>query len=111
MDFEALKEQLKNTEIKNFEDERKKKKKEVIEELSDYYSIPIQKDAFNGNVIKLSGEEFNAFYQNYHNGRDAYSFREKLHKMDEWFFDKPYKVQQNWMNYIARWMSKDFYKE
>ena len=104
----SILENLKNTEEVDYKKKSKiqeKEKKEALdEELNGYYSIDNSKQPFIGNVIELTGEEFNAYFQRFCDGRAEYQFREKLEKMDEWFYDKPYKVQKNWMNYIAKWL-------
>ncbi len=113
MDFEEYlrqaKEQIKNTEIVKYEkvDNRKK----VYDECNDYYSIGCTKDAYEGEIIKLNGEEFNIYYQKYGNGRTEYQFRDKLDAMDYWLSDKPYRVTQNWMKYIPQWLNKGDYND
>ena len=109
MNFEEYlkqaKEQIRNTEIVTYE--KPNKKKEVYEEANDYYSIPNTKEGFKGDVIELNGEEFNLFFQKYSNGLTEYRFRDKLERMDNWLSDKPYKVTQNWINYIPQWLQNN----
>jgi hypothetical protein len=98
------KEQIKNTEI--VKHEKKDKRKEAYEEANDYYTIPCTKEGYEGDVIELNGEEFNVYYQKYGAGRTEAQFRDKLDRCDYWLHDKPYRVQQNWMGYVPKWMMK-----
>lgn len=71
-----------------------------------YYTFPFSGESYEGDVIKLHREELRVLYQTYsHNGEDA--FRRTLDRFDGWFFDKPYKVQQKWLQYITRWLQKE----
>ena len=99
--LKQAKEQIKNAEIANYK--KPSKKKEAYEEANDYYSIPNSKEGYAGEVIELSGEEFNVYYQKFGYGRTENQFRDKLDKMDEWFFDKPHRVQQYWIKYLPTW--------
>lgn len=71
----------------------------------DYYSLPNTKEPFNGLVIKLDEDSFDYLFQNY-TTLSEYDFREKLHRMDEWLSDKPYKLYMNngWVNWIIKWL-------
>jgi len=69
----------------------------------DYYSLPNSKEPFDGLVIKLDSESFDYLFQGYAE-TDEYSFREKLHRYDEWLSTKPYKVYTNWVNHIVKWL-------
>lgn len=100
MDFKSL---IDNLQTLQPTEKFQKKKKES--EFNGYYILPCTKEPFDGAVIKLSGEEFNALFQTW--GQDEFRFREKLWKYDEWFETKAYKVQQNWLKLITTWMQKD----
>ena len=102
MDFQALKDIIKNTEIKKFSP----KQSDLIENTTGYYTMPCAKEPFDGEVIQLTGDEFYVFFQKY-STVDEHNFREKLARMDEWFFDKPYKVTRNWLSYITKWLEKE----
>jgi hypothetical protein len=97
--LEELKEGLRNTEIVS----KPKAQSKIIEESTGYYTLPCTKEPFDGDVIKLSGDEFYLFFQRY-SQTDEHKFREKLDRMDEWFFDKPHKVQVKWMDYVLKWL-------
>ena len=94
MDIEELlrqaKENIQNAEVMG--DQRKEKKAEYIEDLNGHYFIPNSKQPYKGDVIKLSSEEFNAYFQRFSGGMDEYRFRDKLDNMDAWLYDKPYRI-------------------
>jgi hypothetical protein len=71
----------------------------------DYYSLPNTKEPFEGKVIKLDSAAFDYLFQNYASTSE-YEFREKLQRYDEWLSDKPYKVYNNWVNHIVKWLNK-----
>jgi len=100
MDFTELKRSIGKIQIVKTV---KEKKEDVY---SGYYTLPCTKEPFLADVIKLSGPEFNAFFQEYSDGNED-RFRAKLEKMDEWFYDKPYRVQQGWMGYVTKWLLKE----
>lgn len=99
MDFEELKKSLADVEIIT----ETKKKNTIIEDCSGYYTLPCAKQPFEGDVIKLSGDEFYVMFQRYSDNTEE-AFRERLERMDEWFHDKDYCVQKNWINYIMKWL-------
>lgn len=98
-DLEAIKEQIQNAEIINKPPPQRK----IIEESTGYYTLPCTKEPFNGDVIKLSGDEFYILYQRF-SYVDEGKFRDKLHSMDEWMFNKPYRVQAKWIEYVPKWL-------
>lgn len=84
---------------------RRPKKPKIIEETTGYYTLPCSRDPFDGKVVKLSGDEFYLFFQLY-SETSEYDFREKLERIDEWFLDKPYKVQSKYVEYLPKWLKK-----
>ena len=104
MDFQALKDSIRNVEIIN--KPTVDKKKELYDEVNGYYSIPNTKEPFHGDVIELSGDEFNVYFQKFGQGMSEYQFRDRLESMDIWLSDKPYNVTKNWMSYIPKWLMK-----
>ena len=84
----------------------KKKKKEALDDIRGPYSLPCSFEAFDGEVIKLSGHEFALFFNKY-SFEDEYAFRERLECMDYWLRDKPYRISSNWLKYITQWLTRD----
>lgn len=80
--------------------------KEILDRYKGYYTLPFSGDGFEGEVIKLDPESFNILYQRFCE-HDEHRFRTKLEKMDDWFFDKPYKVYSNWLTHILKWMERE----
>lgn len=78
----------------------------LLEDLTGYYSLPFSGEPFEGDVIKLDPQSFGILFNQYSRTTED-KFREKLERMDEWFYDKPYRVQQGWLRYITQWMQKD----
>lgn len=79
-------------------------KKHEIEQNFGYYSFPYSGEPFNGTVVNLTKDEFKIFFEHEGNG-DERKFRERLERMDNWFVNKPYKVQQQWPHLIAKWIT------
>jgi len=71
----------------------------------DYYSLPCTKEPFDGQVIKLTGEDFDYLFQNYTQTSED-KFREKLSRMDDWLSTKHYKLyaNNNWVNWVIKWL-------
>ena len=80
---------------------------ERLNDLQGYYSLPYSGDPFEGKVIQLDKQAFDLLFQNYSNGQDEGRFRDKLERYDLWLHDKPYKVTENWLCMICKWMEKD----
>ena len=99
--LKQAKEQIRNTEIVKFEE----KKNKVIEDCSGYYTLPCAKEPFEGEVIKLSGDEFYVMFQKY--GIDEFAFRDKLERFDQWFHDKPTRVQQAWLKILTNKLTEN----
>ncbi len=103
MNFEELKQSLKNIEpVKQV-----KQQSSILDELSGYYTLPCSREPFEGAVIKLSGDEFYVMFQKYSNGRTENKFRDKLEKLDTWFYDKPVRVYNNYLHYVTTWLQKE----
>lgn len=78
------------------------------ENLSGYYTLPFSGEGFEGEVIKLDREGFGLLYNQYgwmHSSE--HDFRERLHKMDEWFVQASGRAQQNYVNLVTRFLHKD----
>ena len=71
-----------------------------------YYTFPFSGEPYEGDGIKLHKEEVRVLYQTYIQTSEE-AFRRKLDRFDEWFFDKPHKVQLKWMQYITKWLQKE----
>ncbi len=102
MDWQGLKDSIQTVEIKKHE----RKKSSIIEDCEGYYVMPCSREPFNGDVIKLTGDDFYVLFQRF-SLVDEYKFRDRLGRMDEWFYDKPYKVQKNHINYITKWLANE----
>ena len=77
---------------------------DLLEPYKGYYSFPFSGEPYEGEIINLNEEECRIFFHIEGSG-DEYKFREKLHRMDEWFYDKPYNVQVNWKKHVAKWLA------
>lgn len=111
MDFEALKKSLREAPALNtkaMEKKRIEEKKEAIKDkLSGYYTVPSSGEGFKGDIIEYSGDEFTLLLNEF----CFYSedrLRDKLESMDAWLYDKPLRVQQNWIKYIPKWLNNDY---
>jgi len=71
-----------------------------------YYTFPFSGEGFEGDVIQLDREAMRVLFQTY-TVSGEHKFREGLERMDEWFFDKPYRVQQKWLQYVVKWLQKE----
>lgn len=98
--LEKLKQELKNTEIIN-----KPIEKKLFEENTGYYTLPCAKEPYEGQVLKLTGDEFYLLFQRYSETTEQ-GFRDKLDRIDSWFIDKPYRVQENCLSYLPKWLIK-----
>lgn len=83
------------------------KHKDRLNALTGYYTLPFSGEDFDGDVIKLDAKSFNILFQNFHSNGSEWAFREKLIKYDKWFYNKPYKVTENWLKYIIEWLQKE----
>lgn len=79
--------------------------RDIIEKYTGYYTVPFSFEPFEGQVICYNGDELNVLFQRFWDG-DEYSFREKLHKMDEWFVSKPPHIQDRWERYVPEWLQR-----
>lgn len=103
MNFKELKESLKKIEPVK----QKKKKSRILEETTGYYTLPCSREPFEGEVIKLSGDEFYVMFQKYSVNGDEFKFRENLEKKDYWLSTKPTRVYNGWLRYVTRWLQKE----
>ena len=80
---------------------------DIIETYTGYYSLTddFSGEGFEGENFELNADECKVFFGMEGSG-DEHRFREKLNKMDEWFIGKPYKIKQNALNYVAKWLRK-----
>ena len=82
-----------------------KKLNDIIQDSFSYYSFEFSGEPFEGEVIQLNADECRVYF-NMEGRGDEHRFRERLQKMDAWFIGKPYKVQQNALSYVAKWLKE-----
>lgn len=76
---------------------------DITDKYAGYYSFEFSGEPFEGAVIKTNPKETQVLFGIEGSG-DEYKFRERLIKMDDWFSAAPYKVQQNHMRYVVKWL-------
>lgn len=64
-------------------------------------------EAFNGQVIDLTPENFNLWFQKYGRGDDEHKFRRLLRGRDEWYAKQPYSIQQKWVYDTTKFLIKN----
>lgn len=82
-------------------------KKKGFKKNKDLFPFAFSGEGFDGVVIKLDGDAFNLWFQEYSFNGDEDKFRAIIKKRDDWYSIQPYKTHKNWLDDTTKWLLKN----
>lgn len=82
----------------------KEEEQEIFE--NSFTTLQGRKGEFKGEVIQLSGVEFDELCKRYSFNGDRDKFRAILQNRDDWYAKQPYKTYSKWLDDTVVWLAK-----